>query len=226
MIQPLYLLADSQLLFRQGEGGLPERMSRSLPSGAKAAYIGASNQDRVEFYELFMAAMKILGITDCRMIPAQPMQEDETFLERANLILLAGGSVELGWRVFENNGLKERIAKKRVDGCTLIGVSAGAVQMGLGILTEDAQPKKLDLFRFAPFYIGAHDEKNHWWDLRTLVSLSPSGARGIGIPAGGGAVYWPDGTLEPIRRPLTELIKEGDQLIEHLLAPSASPADI
>ncbi len=220
MLKPLYLLADSQLLFGHGEGSLPERIRQDLPSGVKAAYIGASNQDRLEFYDLFVAAMEGMGIADCRMIPAQLMEEDKAFLEQANLVLLAGGNVELGWEVFANNGLKDFMPQKRYDGCTLIGVSAGAVQIGLGALSEGPQPKKLDLFRFAPFYVGAHDEKNEWWDLRALVTLAQSEARGIGIPLGGGAIYWPDGTLEPLRRPLTEFTKEGDQVIERLLVPA------
>lgn len=226
MIKPLYLLADSQLLFWKGEGGLTERIHQDLSSGAKAAYIGASNQDQPEFYDLFVAAMEIMGLTDCRMIPAQLKDEDKAFLEQSELLLLAGGNVELGWRVFESNGLKDLIPKKRYDGCTLIGVSAGAVQLGLGTLSEAPQPRQIDMFRFAPFYVGAHDEDNEWWDLRALVNLSQSEVRGIGIPAGGGAVYWPDGTLEPLRRPLTEFMKEGDQVIERLLVPAAIATDV
>ena len=224
MLKPLYLLADSQLLFGHGDGSLPERICRDLSSDAKAAYIGASNQDRVEFYDLFVAAMEGMDIAECRMIPAQLMEADKAFLAQADLILLAGGNVELGWQVFANNGLKDLIPQKRYDGCTLIGVSAGAVQIGLGTLSEAPQPKKLDMFRFAPFYVGAHDEKNDWWDLRALVTLAQSEARGIGIPIGGAAIYWPDGTQEPFHRPLTEFTKESDQVIERLLVPAEPPS--
>jgi len=226
LIKPLYLLADSQLLFWKGEGGLPERIRQDLSSSAKVAYIGASNQDQPEFYDLFVAAMESMGLTDCRMIPAQLKDEDKAFLDKAELLLLAGGNVELGWRVFESNGLRDLIPKKRYDGCTLIGISAGAVQLSLGTLSDAPQPKQIDMFRFAPFYVGAHDEKNEWWDLRALVNLSQSEVRGIGIPAGGGAVYWPDGTLEPLRRPLTEFMKEGDQIIEHMIVPAETPTDV
>lgn len=226
MIKPLYLLADSQLLFWKGEGGLPERIRQDLSSGAKAAYIGASNQDQPEFYHLFVAAMESMGITNCRMVPAQLKDDDKAFIEQAELLLLAGGNVELGWRVFESNGLKNLIPKKRYDGCTLIGISAGAVQLGVGTLSEDPQPKKIELFRFAPFYVGAHDEGNDWWDLRALVNLSQSDVRGVGIPTGGGAIYWPDGALEPLRRPLTEFMKEGDQVIEHMIVPATTATDI
>jgi cyanophycinase len=217
---PLYLLADSHLLFWRGDDGLIGKIKANLTSAEpKAAYIGASNDDRPEFYDLFVAAMELLGISNCRLLSTQLSNEDKVFLDQADVVLLAGGDVERGWQAFAQNGLKDLILKKRYDGGTLIGVSAGAVQFGLGALTVAPQPKKLDLFGFVPFYVGAHEENEEWWDLRALVNLAQSGARGVGIPMGGGAIYWPDATLEPIRRPLTELVKEGDQIGERLLMP-------
>ncbi|HWF04471.1 MAG TPA: peptidase, partial [Candidatus Angelobacter sp.] len=144
--------------------------------------------------------------------------------EEAHLILLAGGDVELGWQVFEQNGLKDLIPRKRFDGTVLVGISAGAIQLGLGCLSTSAQPKQISMFRFAPFYVGAHDEKNDWWDLRALVNLSPSDTRGIGIAAGGGAAYYLDGTLEPIRKPLIEIMKQDSQISESFIGPLDSLA--
>ena len=224
MVKPLYLLADSQLFFWKSDGGsLAERIRADLDAGnPTAAYIGASNGDQPEFYSLFVAAMDVMGISKCRMVPAQPSREDILFIEDADLILLAGGDVERGWQVFKQNGLKDLIPRRRLDGAILVGVSAGAVQFGLGCLSNSAQPKQLDMFRFAPFYVGAHDEKNVGWDLRALVNLSQSDARAIGIAAGGGAVYSSDGTLEPLRNPLIELSKQDAKISENLLAPMVS----
>ena len=160
------------------------------------------------------------------MVPSEPAGEDKGFLQEANLVLLAGGDVEHGWRVFERNGMKDLILKKRYDGSVLVGVSAGAVQLGLGALTDAAQPKKLDTFGFAPFYVGAHEEKDEWWNLRALVNLSLPGMRGVGIPMGGGAIYSPDGTLEPVRRSLTELVKEDERVVERLLLPPEAYGDV
>jgi hypothetical protein len=154
-------------------------------------------------------------------VPSQPSKEDISFIEEADLILLSGGDVELGWRTFEQNGLKEMIPRKRFDGAILIGVSAGAIQLGLGCLSTSAQPKQIDMFRFAPFYVGAHDEESDWWDLRALMNLSQADTRAIGIPAGGGAVYYADGTLEPLRKPLIEIVKENTIISENLMVPLA-----
>jgi hypothetical protein len=115
--------------------------------------------------------------------------------------------------------VKDTIMRRRYDGSVLVGVSAGAVQLGLGSLTEGPKMEKLDLFRFAPFYLGAHEENEEWWNLRVLVNLSLDHERGIGIPAGGGAVYTAEGLLEPIRKPLLEFSKEGDRIAERLLLP-------
>jgi len=213
------------LFVKSGEDSLAERLRADFDtSNPKAAYVGASNGDQPEFYSLFQAAMESMGISTCRMVPSQPSREDNLFIEDANLILLSGGDVELGWRTFEQNGLKELIPRKRFDSAVLMGLSAGAIQLGLGCLSNSAQPKQIEMFRFAPFYVGAHDEENDWWDLRALVNLSQVDTRGIGLPAGGGAVYFADGTLEPLRKPLIEIVKEDSKITENLmLAPSRTP---
>jgi cyanophycinase len=222
-MKPLYLLADSQLLFwSQHDQKFVTRIREDMnPERPTAAYIGASNGDDPQFYELFLAAMEGVGLPQCRMIPATPSSEDRQFLESAGLILLSGGDVQRGWHALQQNGLKETILQGRYDGAVLVGVSAGAVQLGLGALSESPQPQKLDLLRFAPFYVGAHEEQDEWWNLRALVRLAQSGdVRGIGIPGGGGALYYSDGSLEPIRKPLIEISKAGDELTEHLLLPA------
>ena len=59
-LQPLYLLADSQLLFWKRQDRLLleaalDALARDTP--LSAAYIGASNGDRPEFYGIFKAAV-------------------------------------------------------------------------------------------------------------------------------------------------------------------------
>jgi hypothetical protein len=156
------------------------------------------------------------------MIPSQPSAEDMKFLEAAGLVLLAGGNVEHGWRTLEANGVRDVLHRKRYDGTVMVGISAGAVQLGLGAFTTAAQPQKFETLRFAPFFVGAHDEDQDWWDLRALVNLAHSDVRAVGIPAGAGAIYHYDGTLEPVRKPLLEIAKEDGEVKEHTLLPAAS----
>ena len=60
MIKPLYLLADSHLLFwKRDASSLAERVRADLESvNPKAAYIGAANGDQPEFYSLFIPPWK------------------------------------------------------------------------------------------------------------------------------------------------------------------------
>lgn len=219
--KPLYLLADSQLFFwKERDRSFTSRIRQDLDPGmAGAAYIGASNGDDPSFYEIFRSAMELIGLTQCRLIPRQPSGEDLKFLDQAGLALLAGGNAEKGWRIMEQNGVKDVMVKKRYDGSVIVGTSAGAVQLGLGILSDSPQPEKVDVFRFAPFYLGAHEEAEDWWNLRALVHLSRGDARGIGIPAGGGVLYSSDGTLEPIRKTCIEFSKQNGVVKESLLQP-------
>jgi len=214
------MLADSQLLFWKDDDRLVlERIRAHLgSSNPSAAYVGASNGDNPEFYSIFQAAMAQIELSSHRMIPSTPSDEDRRYLESADLILLAGGEVARGWEVFETNGIKELISQKRYDGTVLVGVSAGAVQFGLGSLLERSTMRKLSLFQFAPFYVSTHDEENDWWELRALVNMTGNGAKGIGIPAGGGMIYSPDGLVEPIRKTLVEFSRQCDRISEQPLA--------
>jgi peptidase E len=199
-MQPIVLLADSQLLFWRENNHL--LLARVL-EGSKAAYIGASNGDNPDFYAIFVAAMEGFGVFDCRMIPSIISEADLAFLNDAGIILLAGGDVELGWRTFVGNGLNNHIVRRYFEGATLIGISAGAVQLGLCGLAADGS--LIETFKLVPFIIGAHEESDNWKTTIDLQRLSATNTRAIGLPTGGGAIYRPDQTLEPLRHPLVEL---------------------
>lgn len=201
-LQPIVLLADSQLLFwRENDQLLLERVLKQ----SKAAYIGASNGDNPDFYAIFVAAMEGAGVFDCRMIPSAVSEADFAFLNGADIILLAGGDVELGWRTFVSNGLNNLIVRRYFEGATLIGISAGAVQLGLCGLAADGS--LIETFKLVPFVIGAHEESNKWKTTMDLLRLSANNTTGIGLLTGGGAIYHPDQTLEPLRHSLVKLTK-------------------
>lgn len=225
----VYLLADSRPLF--GKARLAERLRGELEDRAAAqggalaaAYLGASNGDQPAFYEIFEAAMDQLGVARRRFVRAAASAEDLAFLRRADLVLLAGGEVEAGWEALERSGAAEIALAAHRRGALLVGVSAGAVQLGQGWLPPDGE----ELFptaRLLPFLIDAHDEP-HWHHLRRTVSGSPGYLAGLGIPFGGAARVAPDMTVEPLEKPLLELFRRPDgnpELQEALLAPAAEP---
>ena len=155
-LQPLYLLADSQLLFWKRQDRL--LLEAALDGLAwdtplSAAYIGTSNGDRPEFYGIFEAAVAAIGINDRRMVDSSFGPDDRAFLERAQLIVLAGGDVRLGWNTFEKTGMKDVILGRYAQGAVLVGISAGAVQLGhYGIVEtpESSATELLDVFKLVP----------------------------------------------------------------------------
>ena len=220
--KPIYLFADSQLLFWH-PGGEPFLLTlRNLiesPS-CKAAYVGASNDDNPVYYSIFESAVKSIGITDYRMISASPSEVEVSFVEQADLILLSGGDVEKGWKAFERSGLKQKIIGRYHKGVILIGISAGAVQLGMfGCAESDTRCDGLfPTFGLVPFVISAHDEKDNWSGLKKMLSRVERKMKGIGIPTGGGMVYHPDYSVEPIRYPLYDFSIEDGQIRQNMIS--------
>ncbi|HEX8092145.1 MAG TPA: Type 1 glutamine amidotransferase-like domain-containing protein [Blastocatellia bacterium] len=225
-IQPIYLLADSELLFWI-DGADPFMKSvRSLiqSESPKAAYVGASNGDNPDYYSIFEAAMENIGISDCRMIPSRLSGDDESFLSEADIILLAGGDVERGWNTFQENGLSEAIVRRYYEGSLLIGVSAGAIQLGLLGWPENNESAGtlFYTFKLVPWIIDAHDEDRGWESLKKAVEFMGENMNGIGIPKGGGLIYHPDGSIEPIRQALYEFSIKDQKIGSTLLFPGES----
>lgn len=221
--KPIYLLADSQLLFSAEHGLAAHGVVSQLPSGtaAGAAYIGVSNGDDPEFYGLFVEAMGMLGIDRCRMIPSAFAAEDAAFLDAAELILLAGGDVEAGWRVLERSGMKEIILARHAAGAVLVGVSAGAVQLGryMTIEREGGGLELLAGFDLVPFVIDVHRPAGEWQQLENVVRLLEGATRGLGISAGGAVVQHPDGSIEALRHPALEFVVNAGRMVRGVLLP-------
>jgi cyanophycinase-like exopeptidase len=225
-LQPLYLLADSQLLFwKRRDRLLLEAVldGLALDTPPSAAYIGASNGDRPEQYEIFEAATDGIGITHRRMIDSSFGPDDRDFLERAQLIVLAGGDVRLGWNTFEQTGMKDVILGRYAHGAVLVGISAGAIQLGrYGIVETPESPttELLDVFKLVPVVIDTHDERAEWARLSHTIHSLKGAATGLGIPSGGGVIVHADTTIEPLRRPAHEFRFKGTRVTHSLL-----PAD-
>ena len=228
-VREIYLLADSQLLFWRPAGSEPllRRVRRSLnealgPGDAtpRAAYLGAANGDRPEFFELFQSAMATIAITACRMIPTEPDEEDLDFVRHAHLILLAGGDPKRGWDAFLASGLDKLVVERYSRGTILMGISAGAVHLGLQGWYEDetGQDWLFEAFRLVPYLIDVHAEPE-WPRMHRALTRMGGYTRGVGIPTGGGAVVHPDLTIEPVRHPLAEFSLEEKRVRQALLFP-------
>ncbi|MFI5510311.1 Type 1 glutamine amidotransferase-like domain-containing protein [Mycobacterium sp. NPDC051804] len=225
-LQPLYLFADSQLLFWKRNDRLLldtalDGLARDTP--ISAAYVGASNGDALEYYEIFEAAVDSIGISDRRMINSSFGSDDRAFLERAQLIVLAGGDVRLGWNTFDRTGMKDVILQRFAHGAVLVGISAGAVQLGrygFAETSESSATAPFDVFKLVPMVIDTHDEQAGWARLSRVVHLLDGAAAGLGIPTGAGLIMHPDATIEPLRRPSHEFRFDGERVAQSLLCPA------
>jgi cyanophycinase len=221
--QPLYLLADSQLLFWKRKGRLLldaalAGLSRDAP--ICAAYVGASNGDRPEFYDIFEAAVDALGLNDRRMVDSSFPADDRAFLERARLVVLAGGDVRLGWNTFEESGMKDVILSRYAQGAVLVGISAGAIQLGrygIAEAPESCAGELLEVFGLVPAVVDTHDEQAGWERLSRAIRSLEGRAVGLGIPSGGGVVVHPDATTEPVRKHAREFRFERARLTQSVL---------
>ena len=222
---PLYLLADSQLLFWQRRGkmlldGVRERL---LDANAAAVYIGASNGDNREFYSIFEAAMDAAGFADRSMINSSFNADDRERLNRAQLIVLAGGDVQLGWNTFETTGMKEQILARHAQGAVLVGVSAGAIQLGRHAIVDKDESSSaqelIDVFNLVPVIVDVHDERREWLRLTSTVRMLEGTVTGIGIPSGGGIAFEADGTARALRHAVHEFSCNGGRIVHSLLLP-------
>ncbi len=218
-VQSIYLFADSQPLFwRRGGESFIGSLCSALPTPRPlAAYVGASNGDDPAFYSIFEAAMDEAGVAERRMIPTEIEAADFHFLEDAHLILLAGGDVELGWRAFQRNGLAQSLERRHREGALLIGVSAGAIQLGLG--GWSAAGEWIETSKILPHVVGAHEEAGGWRSVKQGIRRFGPHTAGYGVPFGGALVCHSDHTLEPLGKPTCELRLAGEEIVENLLFP-------
>lgn len=225
--KPLVLLADSQLLFWSDASGARflERLRRLIPEDdPRAAYLGASNEDAPEFFELFRAAMADVGITRCRHVTAESKINEQAFLESAELILLAGGDPLRGMESFRRHRLDRTLIERHLTGALLIGLSAGAVQLGQRWMRPgNGGGESADMLRLAPLVVDAHDEPE-WARLRHAVQEGGAAFRGLGVPTGGGVLLHADNALEPVRHAATLIEWQGERLVDVLLAPGEGQA--
>ena len=108
-------------------------------------------------------------------------------------------------------------------GAVLVGVSAGAVQLGMGWYDKD-DGSVSDGLKVVPYYIGVHSERDAWRHLRTLVEAKEEHAKGFGIPYGGAMIYHADMSMEAVRYPVAEFeksVKENGRVTGNLLLPAA-----
>ncbi len=216
--KPIILLADSQLLFDDSFNRryLDVQCSSFGENKVKAAFIGVSGDDNPLFFRIFEAFISRRRAHSYRQISRRFSEQERAFLSEADLIVLGGGDPIAGWKILQQSGMAEVVIKRYYEGALLIGVSAGAIQLGIAVKEEST------MFSLVPMLIDVHNEENEWSSLRNSLLKNTSYITGLGIPKGGGMLYHPDQTVEAVARPLHEFRKREHRVIEHLIMPEES----
>ncbi len=215
-INPIFLFADSQPLFWRCDGRYYLEKLNAILHGVplQAAYIGASNGDQPEYYEIFVAAMENIGATSYQFIQSEFTENEREFLQSSNLILLAGGDVKLGWSVMQATGMKDILVERYKNGALLLGISAGAVQLGkLG--AELICNNGINLFNtlhLVPYLISCHEELNEWRSAKQILTCLEDNIPLLCIPKGAIVEYYPQGNLQQIRGKSFVLVQQNGKI--------------
>eukprot|EP00756_Hemistasia_phaeocysticola_P045253 Hpha_TRINITY_DN19010_c0_g1::TRINITY_DN19010_c0_g1_i1::g.138283::m.138283 len=213
----VFLLADSSTLFWKEEGiEWINRVKCELPTRAltfdgdesevKASYIGAANGDIPEFFSAFVDVMKVIGIEDCKHIHPDPSPEERAHLEQSDIILLAGGDLEKGWKALANvdgssTYLGESLRWRYYDGAVLIGVAEGATLLGQkawnGPRDSEEERTFFKALSVVPSIVvtgDAGDDVTH-----SMAKQLGPGTILLGVPRTGGCIFNTDMSFEPVR---------------------------
>lgn len=203
----IYLLAGNPRRGRTGPDPLLVRMFGHLavPS-PRIAYVGAASGDDRGFFAMMKrmvveagaGVVELVPLAGCARVEARAIET----LERADLVYVGGGDVEEGMRVLAECGADAILTRLFRKGKPFLGLSAGSIMLGQAWVrwrdpADDATAGRFPCLGFAPFACDTHDEDSDWEELRMLLSLSPKGSLGYGIPAGGGIIVEADGAVAP-----------------------------
>ena len=189
----VFVLGDSRPLFDRRDGApLWPALRASLGRApARAGYVGAANGDRLEYWQMFDRAAELAGVVERRRVRAAAALAD------VDLVLLAGGDAVAGWRALCRTGIAAAVVDRYRSGAVLVGVSAGAVQLGQLVGTEAG-------LGLAPFIVDAHREAGDWGELRAALRAHPD-KRGLGVGYGAAARCSAAGEVEVLCGPVRQL---------------------
>ena len=207
-MKPLYLLAGSPGSRKKGGDRILKRVLLSAGKPHPSiAYIGAASGDNRLFFGMFRDALREVGAGDVRLCPLASVKADVgkslAVMESSDMIFISGGDVEKGMKTLEKRKILPFLQRLYEDGKTFFGISAGSILLGRQWIRwedpeDDDSAVLFPCMGFAPIILDTHDEEDGWGELKFLLSLTPAGTVGYGIPSGAGLCVHPNGVLEPL----------------------------
>jgi peptidase E len=209
---PLYLLAGGHGTRREGGDPLMQRVLASAGvAHPKVAYVGAASGESKPFLLAMTTHFRLCGAQEVKLAPflGRHVNMDKTraILERADIVFVSGGDVEVGMRVVQEREMIPFLRALYEAGKPFFGLSAGTIMLGQEWVrwrdpNDDATAELFPCLGFAPLCCDTHAEADGFEELQALVGLQPQGAVGYGIPSGAGVCVHPDGQLEALVAPV------------------------
>ena len=174
---------------------------------AVGCYLGASNGDLDEYYSMFELAAKRINLSPRHVKATSNSDADRRCVaEEAALILLAGGDPLVGLSAFKASALDASICLAHSRDAVLVGISAGAMQIGSHVYNPGDEGVPQRALGLVPLFIGAHEEEEDWKSSRAALSAvlranAPADDvefLGLGLPYQSGVTVHEDGSLTPI----------------------------
>ena len=222
--RPVFLFADCDLLCKNisHEHILKSSIESLNKSDLCAACIDFSNDEHDDFFELFTYAMEQFSITNIMHITQKFSGAERQFLKNANLILLSGGEVDTSWKIIKETKMDKIIRDGYKNGAILVGVSAGAIQLGrIGwSIKEGNSYQFFECLNLAPYLVHIHQEENQWRVLKDIISNYYPGEHGLGIPGKGGLVCYPNHSIQSIKKTAFEIQNVDGKLWENYIFPA------
>jgi peptidase E len=205
----LYLLSGDSHHHRKTRDPLIREMLRETGrEHPSVAYIGTASGDDDAFFLVLQRLFERTGAGSVDLAPlATPdadLRHSRTLLEKADVIFLSEGDVDLGMRVLAERGFVSLLHERFHAGAVFSGFSAGSILMARQWVrwtdpADDATAEPFDCLGLAPLVCDTHDEADGWEELKTLIRLRRlDGEIGYGIPTSMGLRVLPDGRIEAI----------------------------
>jgi len=138
------LIATADISMLLGSSWYPSlvrpEVSRIVQCGRErtAVYLGAANQDDENYFAMYQAVAERAGATHCMHVKEKSMgpSDAEFIRNRCCLVILGGGDTPHAWRVFLTHGIDSALHDAIDAGVPVLGISAGAIQLGVVGLTD------------------------------------------------------------------------------------------
>lgn len=208
-IKPVYLLSGDAHHHRKTRDPLIREMlgetGRERPA---VAYIGTASNDDPGFFEVLRRLFERTGAGSVDLVPLSTpgvdLQRARSLLEKADVIFLSEGDVDLGMGTLRASGLVPLLHERYQAGVVFCGFSAGSIMLSRQWVRwrdplDNSTAEPFDCIGLVPLICDMHDEADGWEELKTLLRLRHvDGEIGYGVPTSLGLRVGPGDRVEAI----------------------------